>query len=192
LVENGLVHTRQLYTIRKGELARDQIRGGLVRVDSELIKIKGHGRSWTCLFLGEDSHRCRIYAHRPLECRELKCWDTSRIEQVYDRGRLDRRALLSGIQGLWELVVEHERRCGYDRLRNWLQSKNGSRAQEARARLSESKTFDVELRKLLVARGCVEPGQLDFLLGRPVEMVLRIEQRAECRTPGDQIPKDAK
>ena len=192
MVENGLVHTRQLYTIRKGELARDQIRGDLVRVDSELIKIKGHGRSWTCLFLDEDSHRCRIYAHRPLECRELKCWDTSRIEQVYDRGRLDRRALLSGIQGLWELVVEHERRCGYDRLRNWLQSKNGSRAQEARARLSESKTFDVELRQLLVARGCVEPGQLDFLLGRPVEMVLRIEQRAECRTPGDQIPKDAK
>lgn len=191
LVENGLVHTRQLYTIRKGELARDQIRGGLVRVDSELIKIKGHGRSWTCLFLDEDSHRCRIYAHRPLECRELECWDTSRIEQVYDRGRLDRRALLSGIQGLWELIEEHERRCGYDRLRNWLQSMNGSRAQEARARLSESKTFDVELRKLLVARGCVEPGQLDFLLGRPVEMVLRIEQRAECRTPGDQIPKDA-
>jgi Fe-S-cluster containining protein len=192
LVENGPVHTRHLYTIRKGELARDQIRGGLIRVESELIKIKGRGRSWTCLFLDEDSDRCRIYAHRPLECRELECWDTARIEQVYDRGRLSRRALLSGLPGRWELIEDHERRCGYDRIRGWLQSMNGPHAQEARARLSESQAYDAELRKLLVARGCVEPGQLDFLLGRPVEMVLRIQQRAGCGTLGDQIPEDAR
>jgi Fe-S-cluster containining protein len=192
LVENGPVHTRHLYTIRKGELARDQIRGGLIRVESELIKIKGRGRSWTCLFLDEDSDRCRIYAHRPLECRELECWDTARIEQVYDRGRLSRRALLSGLPGRWELIEDHERRCGYDRIRGWLQSMNGPHAREARARLSESQAYDAELRKLLVARGCVEPGQLDFLLGRPVEMVLRIQQRAGCGTLGDQIPEDAR
>lgn len=192
LVENGPVHTRHLFTIRKGELAWDQIRGGLIRVDGELIKIKGHGRSWTCLFLDEDSHRCRIYAHRPLECRELECWDTSRIEHIYDRGRLSRRALLSGIPGLWDLIEDHERRCGYDRIRKWLQSMNGPHAREARAQLSESRAYDAELRRLLVARGRIERGQLDFLLGRPVGTVVRIEQRAECGSLGDQIPKDAR
>ena len=40
LVTQGLIHTRHLYTIRRGELAHDPVRGGLVRVDTDIIKSK--------------------------------------------------------------------------------------------------------------------------------------------------------
>ncbi len=182
LVEQGFIHTRHLYTIRRGELARDPIRGELVRVDSDIIKIKGDDDSWACRFLDGDSNRCRIYAHRPLECRALACWDTSRIEQMYDRDRLSRSELLAGIEGLWALIEDHERRCSYDRIQGWLEGITGPDAEKARAQLTEIKTYDAELRKLMVSRGCIEPDMLDFLLGRPVERVLRAHHRAESGT----------
>jgi Fe-S-cluster containining protein len=189
LVEEGLIHTRHLYTIRKGEPARDPIRGGLVRVESEVIKIKGSGRSWACRFLDKDSNRCRIYEHRPQECRELKCWDTARIEQIYDRERLSRRDLLSGIRGLWDLIEDHERRCSCERIEKWRQAMNGPHAQEARSRLAEIRAYDAELRKLMVSRGRVEAGVLGFLLGRPVEQVLRLHARAESAAAGGISPE---
>jgi Fe-S-cluster containining protein len=178
LVERGFLHTRHLYTIRRGEPARDPIRGELVRVESEIIKIKGSGGRWACCFLDEEANRCRIYARRPLECRELACWDTSRIEQMYDRGRLSRRDLLAGIEGLWELIEDHERRCSYDQIQNWQKAASGPQAGKARAQLAEAEAYDAELRKRIVARGRIEPAMLDFLLGRPLETILRTIHRA--------------
>lgn len=181
-VEQGIIHTRHLYTIRRGELARDPIRGGLVRVDSDIIKIKGSAGSWTCRFLDEESNRCRIYQHRPLECRALECWDTSRLAEVYDRHRLSRCDLLAGMKGLWELIEDHERRCGYDRIRGWPQDATGPNADKTRLELAEIKAYDAELRKLMVSRGRLEPGMLDFLLGRPLDQVLRAHSLADRGT----------
>lgn len=183
LVEQGFVHTRHLYTIRKGERVRDPVRGALVRAEGDIIKIKGGGGSWACRFLDGESNRCRIYAHRPLECRALECWNTSRIEQVYDRSRLSRRELLSGLAGLWELIEDHEQRCGYDRLRYWLEGATGPDAEKNRRRLTEAVAYDGELRRLMVSRGRLEAGMLDFLLGRPVDQVLRLPRRAGGRSP---------
>jgi len=173
LVEQGFIHTRHLYTIRRGEPAWDPIRGGLVRVDSDIIKIKGSSGRWACRFWDPGSNRCRIYAHRPLECRQLECWDTSRIEQLYDRGRLSRSDLLSGIKGLWELVVDHDRRCSHELIQGWLKDANGPAAEKARLHLAEICAYDAEIRRLMVSRGRLEAAMLDFLLGRPVEQVLR-------------------
>lgn len=173
LVERGFIHTRHLYTIRRGELARDPIRGGLVRVDGDIIKIKGGNGRWACRFWDPGSNRCRIYEHRPLECRELECWDTTRIEQTYDRSRLSRSDLLSGIRGLWDLVVEHDRRCSHERIQGLLKNTSGAGAEEARQHLAEICAYDAEIRRLMVSRGRLEAAMLDFLLGRPVEQVLR-------------------
>lgn len=174
LVEQGFIHTRHLYTIRRGEPARDSVRDRLIRVDSDIIKIKGGSGNWACCFLDGDSNRCRIYEHRPLECRELECWNTSRLEQVYDRGRLSRRDLLAGIDGLWELIEDHERLCGYERIRGWLEGPSGRGAETSRHQLAEIMNYDAEVRRLMISRGGLEPGMLDFLLGRPVEQVVRL------------------
>jgi len=174
LVLQGLIHTRHLYTIRKGEFAKDPVRGELIRVDGDIIKIKGREGSWVCRFLDEDANACRIYEHRPIECRQLECWDTARLEQVYRHGRLSRKDLLTDVQGLWELIEDHERRCDYDRIRRVPGGRPGTGAAEIDGGPAEITRYDAELRRLMVARGGLEPEMLDFLLGRPVETVLRL------------------
>jgi len=187
LVEQGLIHTRHLYTIRRGERARDPIRGGLVRVGVDIIKIKGSGGSWACRFLDSDSNRCRIYENRPLECRELACWDTSRLEQMYERDRLSRRDLLAGMDGLWELIVYHERRCDYGLIFSRRRDMTSPEAETARLHVAEIIAFDAEIRRLMISRGRLEPGMLDFLLGRPVEQVLRIGHAGDARPSNDKV-----
>jgi Fe-S-cluster containining protein len=180
LVEQGFIHTRHLYTIRRGEPVRDPVQGRLIRADGDIIKIKGSSGSWICCFLEGDSNRCRIYAHRPLECRELNCWNTSRLEQMYARRRLSRKDLLAGIDGLWELIEDHERRCGYERIRGWLKEGSGSQAEASRRQLAEAMRYDAEIRQLMISRGRLGPEMLDFLLGRPLQQVVRLLER-----PGD-------
>jgi len=170
----GVIHTRHLYTIRKGEFARDPVRGDLIRVEGDIIKIKGGGDSWACRFLDEGANACRIYAHRPLECRHLECWDTSRLRQIYGLGRLSRKDLLAGVQGLWELIEDHARRCDYDRIRRPPEGRAGPSAAEVDRGPAEIARYDAELRRLMVAQGGLEPEMLDFLLGRPVGTVLRL------------------
>ncbi|MGE5257772.1 MAG: YkgJ family cysteine cluster protein [Hyphomicrobiales bacterium] len=174
LVVQGVIHTRHLYTIRKGELARDPASGDLIRVEGDIIKIKGRGDSWACRFLDEDANACRIYAHRPLECRHLECWDTSRFKQIYGTGRLSRKDLLADVQGLWELIEDHERRCDYDRTHQRPKCPPGPGAAEINRVAAEITRYDAELRRLMVTQGGLEPEMLDFLLGRPVDTVLRL------------------
>jgi Fe-S-cluster containining protein len=104
LVEQGLIHTRHLYTIRRGEWVHDPITGALVQASGDIIKIKGASGTWACRFFEDGPHTCRIYADRPLECRTLTCWNTAGIERVYEIDRLTREDLISGIAGLWGLV----------------------------------------------------------------------------------------
>jgi Fe-S-cluster containining protein len=182
LVEEGLIHSRHLYTIRKGELANDPVRGGLIRVEGDVIKIKGRSPAWVCCFFEEDSSTCRIYEHRPLECWQLQCWDTSRLEQMYARDRLSRRDLLVKIKGLWELIAEHERRCDYDRIRGLLESMAGSGKARIQREIEQITRYDGELRKLMIARGGLEPEMLDFLLGRPLVETLPVFRRQVSST----------
>ena len=50
LIDSGLIPAKHLYTLRKGELVNDSIRGRLLPLESEMIKIKGRNRAWTCVF----------------------------------------------------------------------------------------------------------------------------------------------
>lgn len=166
LVEEGFIHTRDLFTIRKGELARDPVLGRLIQVEDDIIKVKARGPAWACTFFGESSRSCRIYASRPLECRQLECWNTSRLEQIYACDRLSRCDLLSGVEGLWELIEDHSRRCDFDRIRSLLEA--GVEDRE----IAQMARYDVELRTLMIAQGGLEPEMLDFLLGRPLRQIL--------------------
>ena len=182
-VVQGTLQTRDLYTIRKGEWASDPVQGGLIRVEDDIIKIKGHGGAWTCRFLVEPANACRIYDDRPVECRRLECRDTARLEQTYRLGRLTRRDLLVDIEGLWELVEDHGRRCDYDILRGLMERNSGPGRAEIERQMAEMIRYDAELRRLMVARGGIEAEMMDFLLGRPVELVLRIFKRQATSRP---------
>jgi Fe-S-cluster containining protein len=168
LIETGVVPAACLYTIRQGELAFDNVKGCLVPVDSDIIKIRGKKDRWTCLFFDESRKACSIYADRPLECRALKCWDTREIEQMYARQRLSRRDLMSAIKGLWDIIEDHQTRCDYEKIRKLAaEMKHGPR-RTARRDLLEIIRYDEEIRKLVVSRGELDPAMLDFLFGRPL------------------------
>ncbi len=173
LVESGLIHTRDLYTLRRGELVHDPIQGRLLPARREIIKIKGQSGRWTCRCYDPAARTCRIYAERPLECRLLACWNTRPIERAYARGRLARRDLVGGIAGLWEVVTEHERRCDHYRLRRLLAPVPVKTAAQRQREAAEIVRYDALLRRRVVAGIGIEEEMLDFLFGRPLSRTLR-------------------
>ena len=175
LVESGRIPLADLYTIRKGELARDNVRGLLQPLAAEIIKIKslqGGNRTTTCRYYNDPDNACRMYSHRPLECRALQCWDTREIERVYSVGRLRRKDLIGQVEGLWDLIADHEERCSYETLRRLaLQLKADGRRADA-DKFLEIIQYDTELRRLVIDRGSQDPEMLDFLFGRPLEQTV--------------------
>ncbi len=171
LIDSGLIPAGHLYTLRKGELVNDAIKGCLISLKSEMIKIKGRNRAWTCVYFDKTGCACRIYEHRPLECRILKCWDTRDIEAVYSRNRLTRKDLLTGIPELWRLIADHDRRCSHVTLRKLLDSETGGAAAQKTVR--EMVEYDRSIRILVVEKAGVEPDMLDFIFGRPLSEAIR-------------------
>ncbi|MFO7707754.1 MAG: YkgJ family cysteine cluster protein [Desulfobacterales bacterium] len=172
LVETGLIHTRDLYTIRRGEMAHDQIRSAVVPVRRDIIKIKGKGGTWACRFFDPAAGSCRIYAERPLECRLLECWNTGRIARAYARGRLTRRDLIGELQGVWAVVEEHQRRCDYGLIRKLLAPAPAQSAERRLRELTAIIRYDEQLRERVLARIGLEAQMLDFLFGRPLRRTL--------------------
>jgi Fe-S-cluster containining protein len=168
LIDNGVIHTRYLYTLRKGELAFDNVKACLVPVKSDTIKVKGKDATWTCVFFNEEKNECGIYHDRPLECRALKCWDTRELEALYAKERLSRQDLISGIEGLWELIKDHQLRCDYEKIHQLVRVLERNDDAQARRKLIEIIQYDMEIRKLVVAKGGLEADMLDFLFGRPL------------------------
>jgi len=172
LIETGVIPSRCLFTIRKGELAYDNVRGCLLPVDSDVIKIKGKADSWSCVFFDEAGKQCTVYDDRPRQCRALKCWDTSELEKIYAGRRLTRKDLVSKIEGLWDLIQDHQRRCDYEKIIKLIDDLDAPAGERARKELLEIIQFDVEIRKLVVEQGGMDPQMLDFLFGRPLAKTL--------------------
>jgi Fe-S-cluster containining protein len=168
LIEKGLIPSKYLYTIRRGELVHDNVKGRLMPVDSDIIKIKGKEDAWTCVFFDEDETACTIYNDRPQECRALKCWDPHELEKIYAGRRLTRKDLISGVEGLWELIQDHQKRCDYERIRNLIKALQSGHSPHAQRRLAEIIRYDTEIRELVISKGGMDPAMLDFLFGRPL------------------------
>jgi Fe-S-cluster containining protein len=174
LIETGIIHSKYLYTIRKGEWVYDNVRQCLEPASSDIIKIKEKNESWTCIFFDETQKACAIYENRPLECRALKCWDTQELEDLYAKRRLTREDLISEIEGLWSLVKDHHQRCDYEIIHKLV---NAIKAQpndvQVRLKLAEIIKFDTEIRKLVLSTAGLEPEMLDFLFGRPLTRTIK-------------------
>lgn len=168
LVDSGRIPARCLFTIRRGELARDNVKDSLAALTTEIIKIKGQSGRWTCLFYDALSRGCGIYKHRPLECRALNCRDTRRIARVYATDRLTRQDLLSDVQGLWELVEDHEQHCSYQNLDAQVRDGVQGCRLKQESIILEVMRYDTHIRQLAVEKGGLDAMMLDFIFGRPL------------------------
>ncbi len=173
LVEEGGIALGDLFTVRRGEWVREPERPGLVQLAAEIIKVKGLDAGWTCRLYDGDSRSCRIYDRRPHECRLLDCRNPGPLRAAYSRGRLARADLLAAAPHFRDLVCDHERICDLKTAWRLLEAGDGASVRQ----LAEMARYDAELRTLLVGRGGLDARLLDFLFGRPVEMVLRLFRR---------------
>ena len=174
LVERGRIPVRCLFTIRRGELVRDNVKGTLTPLDQEIIKIKGDGQGWTCCFYDKLNRGCSIYDHRPLECRVLNCRDTRQIEAVYATERLTREDVLGGIRGLWELIDDHEQRCSHAAIKAWMGEGLCGLGSKRENAILEALRFDAHIRMLTAERARMDAGMLDFIFGRPLADTIKM------------------
>lgn len=108
LILDGSIPLSSLITIRKNELVHHPVADRLLAAGQELIKIRGVGNQWTCLYYNADQKGCRIYGTRPQACRVLKCWDTKEIERLIEQDTLSRIDLIEPDEPLYAAVIEHE------------------------------------------------------------------------------------
>lgn len=175
-VDSGKIPLKNLFTIRDGEPAYDNIRARVAPAPTDIIKIKGASETdATCRFLDQGQAICTIYDHRPIECRLLTCWDTGAVVAVYDKDRLTRSQLLAKFPGLIDLVTEHQARCDYRRVGQWAaRIRQGGEVAQAVESLLELIRFDQSLRKVTVERSRLDPEMLEFLFGRPLYLTIRL------------------
>ncbi len=176
-VESGKIPLKCLYTIRQGEPVYDNVRRLTATAETDIIKIKGAAENdVTCLFLNQEQIGCGIYDARPIECRELACWDTRAIRAIYDRGRLTRQHLLGRLPGLSDLMAEHQARCRYDQVAGYAERlRKGDGEADAEALLAMMR-YDQSLRQVTVEKTRLDPDLLDFLFGRPLSHTIRMFQ----------------
>lgn len=174
LIEKGIILSKYLYTIREGELCYDNIKESILQAASDIIKIKSQKDSVTCIFFNEKENECTIYDNRPVECRALKCWDTREIENIYSKNRLTRKDLISTIEGLWDLVEDHQRRCSYEMLKFFIDALNKDKKDEALKGIFDIIEYDAQIRELVVQKGYLDPEMTDFIFGKPITETIRM------------------
>ena len=172
LIKSGKILCKSLVTIREGEPAYDNVRNRMISAVSDIIRIRSKNNSRACIFLDEKNEVCIIYAIRPVECKTLQCWDTTAIEEIYDRDRLTRKDLLFETKDIWGLIIDHQERCRHGLILQLLDNGNDS----AKSEIEEVRflvRYDAHLRSLLSEKGGMDPGMMDFLLGQPLAMTVR-------------------
>jgi Fe-S-cluster containining protein len=173
LIDEGLIPGRDLFTIRKGEPALENVQDRLISTNTDIIKIKGKPGSWECVYHNRRPRGCGIYENRPEECRVLTCWDTGPIEALYTAPHLTRRDLLFGVQGVWELIEDHQHRCDYETILNLQERIKTHSDKAAKGRIWEMVAYDRQIRRTLIENS-VAPDMMDFLFGRPLTVTLPV------------------
>ncbi len=178
IIEQGGIPLTALYTIREGELARDNVNGGVIRLPAEIIKIKSLEDSKTCMYFDDANKSCEIYDTRPIECRAMECWNTKKIEAIYAHTRLTRCLVLEKAGWLTDLVKAHESECALDKIQILVEGREAGDT-NATSALMEMVHYDLHYRNLVVEKGKIDPEMLDFLFGRPLSAILSLQFRVK-------------
>ncbi len=171
LVVAGRLRPSDLVTLRRGEPAYDPVNRSFVFLQEEMIKIRGHGKIGKCNFYDANTNSCAIYQWRPLECRVLKCWDTSDLEDVYMRNLLKRNHLIPEGSTLARLINEHEEVLCLKQLASTLVDFSKGRDHMA-AELQGCIDRDFAFRRAVMKNFSVSEEDLDFFFGRPLRDII--------------------
>jgi Fe-S-cluster containining protein len=156
----------QLITYRKGEWVNDNVAGTLIQLDQEIVKPV---MKKCCIFYLPENHACTIYNNRPLECQVQLCSDPEPLKNIYLHNRLTRKDIFSADSPLIELIEYHEQNCSLADLPQ--SSKDLTKA--LKEKLVQTIKFEYHLRYTLYQQTGMQKSDMNFLLGRPIEMLMR-------------------
>jgi Fe-S-cluster containining protein len=150
-------------------------------LEREMIKIKGQGQAWSCLFYDKERSICTIYEDRPRECRALKCWDLRHLKEVMGTPLLQRKDLIDPGDGILKIIDAHEERCSYTALESKVKQLQKADAEKAVEKILDTLQYDDYMRPFVVEKLSIDQDVMDFLFGRPLTKTihmfgLRVEQ----------------
>ena len=96
------------------------------------------------------------------------CWGTREIERIYNQNRLIRKDLLYKVEGLWDLIEDHQKRCSYEMISRHVEKTKSDNADEALEEILAIIKYDSHLRSVVVEKGGVDSEITEFLFGRPL------------------------
>jgi len=181
IVNESVIERSDLYSVRVGELVRDNIRDELKVTDTELIKVREKEPGGGCIFYEDAEKACTIYGHRPAQCKALACWDESEFMRVYAGPKADRRDIVRD-NNLLRLIDEHEKRCAYAQLERYVK-KIESDGEKAVEKILEILKFDNDIRLLIPEKLGVDSYEMGLILGRPLTKTIAMFGLKVVREP---------
>lgn len=174
ILRAGHIGYQHLITIRKGEMAYNPIKEKLEPVHKEIIKVAGKGENWSCVFYDAEKASCTIYSHRFLECRLLKCWDTSEIKSIIGKNTIIRADIINHDDPIMNVIESHERECSYQEVKTLLSVlyKKKDRSEPLK-RLTELVRKDLSIRFFALSELGLKAEFELFIFGRPLFKVLK-------------------
>jgi len=173
-LKDGTISLADIYTIRAGEMARDNARDRLRVLAVEIVKVRSRKGDSACIFYDPEFKTCEIYESRPLECRAMACWDTSEIIAVYEKDRITRADILCRAKEVLELVRSHEKKCSYEKIGRLAERRTAGDLYAA-DELAELVAFDASVRSLVSSQFDYGKKILDFLFGRPLHVTIPLQ-----------------
>lgn len=158
---------QHLITIRKDELALNPVKNRIEPSEMELIKVKGRGKDWSCCFYDEKESACKIYEHRFLECRLLKCWDISDLISIIGKDTLVRRDIINHDDPILLIIEIHERECPYSQINKLIYALREEKDKsKIFAKLNDFINKDIAIRSYALSELGLKPEFESFIFGR--------------------------
>jgi hypothetical protein len=172
LIQQNLIARESLITIRKGEpvFSPGEITPQWNR--TEFIKLKGKPAQWTCIYYDEIKKSCSLYAHRPIECILLKCWDTVDLEKIAGKNLLNRLDIISSDDAVIQYINRHKNECSLEFLEGFNIDEIKNINEEILAELVKLVNKDLELRVEAVRKLNMNLDLELFYFGRPLFKIL--------------------
>ncbi|MBM4274158.1 MAG: YkgJ family cysteine cluster protein [Deltaproteobacteria bacterium] len=165
LFQREVLTWNEVYTLRAGEQVTGR-EGQPVVLNEERLKVREVPGSRQCWFYLAATGSCRIYEHRPEQCRRQNCWGEPPPPPLTEE-LLNRQNLLGQVPEVWELIQAHEARCAASLIVQGLKDLAAGRAEGGDV-LFESLHFDHYLRQMLREDWGLSPEAAELLLGRPL------------------------
>lgn len=162
---------KDVVCLRRGELAFDPRTQSLQPLPSELMKIRGKGTGWECVYFQVQEKSCSLYDYRPLECRSLFCADTAEIFEAMAKSTLSREDIVHRGSALWSCIEDHESSFPVSEALRLARIEHGS-ASAICSELDDLLRREIHFRKVLADRVGAVDEDLWAYLGRPLWLVL--------------------